>query len=90
MDGEEGFKKIVDNEEKGTGAREDGAAGELSPEGKGISAEKKAEGNPVTRLYDKIPLSYRQVDILVKVLIAAFVLFLFFLVLRSPRFGGAG
>ncbi len=40
---------------------------------------------PVERLYDKIPLSFRQVDILVKVLIAAFVLFLVFAVWQGQR-----
>lgn len=39
--------------------------------------------NAVEKLYDKIPVSYRQVDIAVKVLIGAFAAFLLFIVLRG-------
>ncbi len=32
--------------------------------------EEKKSGNPITNLYDKIPVTFKQVDIFVKILIA--------------------
>ena len=42
----------------------------------------------IQRLYDKIPLTFRQADILVKVLIGLFVLVLIIGIATGSRFGG--
>ena len=86
MDREEEAKKPADDGEKAPNAREGASVGEITPKGEKPPEGKKDEGNPVTRLYDKIPITYKQADILVKVLIGAFVLFLIFIVLQSPFF----
>ncbi|WP_044294263.1 hypothetical protein [Robinsoniella peoriensis] len=39
--------------------------------------------NAKERLYDKVPLSYRQVDILTKILISIFVIMIFYFIVTS-------
>ncbi|WP_027292203.1 hypothetical protein [Robinsoniella sp. KNHs210] len=43
--------------------------------------------NAKERFYDKVPLSYRQVDILTKLLLSIFVIMMFYFIITSKVWG---
>ena len=60
-----------------------GRKGIIMEEREHIQEEKEVQKNAKERLYDKVPLSYKQVDIITKVLIAVFVLLMLYFIVTS-------
>lgn len=50
----------------------------------------EADKNAVEKLYDKIPLTYKQVDLIVKVLVGILILLLIVGIATGTRLGGGG
>lgn len=69
-----------------------GSAGEVPPQeqpaGAGAAPQPQDNKNAMHRFYDKLPITYKQADLIVKVLVAAFIVVLVVAVVTGGLFKG--